>query len=107
LELAGIYPHYLPRRNQSIKISPDLLERYEKRRLELEKSGTQDPEIPILPIEKWERGEIGKFYCPLKTPVSVRIDNEVLAWLKAQGDGHLTRINEILRQAMLADYKRR
>jgi uncharacterized protein (DUF4415 family) len=83
-----------------------LRERYEKRRLELEKAGSQDPDSPMLPIEKWERGEIGKFYRPLKTAVSVRIDNDVLAWLKSKGEGHITRVNEILRNAMLSELNR-
>lgn len=93
-------------KNRSVKISPDLRERYEKRRLELEKAGTQDPDSPMLPIEKWKRGEIGKFYRPLKTAVSVRIDNDVLAWLKSKGEGHITRVNEILRNAMLSELNR-
>jgi uncharacterized protein (DUF4415 family) len=93
-------------KSKSVKLSPGLRERYEERRIELEKSGTQDPDSAMLPIEKWERGEVGKFYRPLKTPVSVRIDNDVLAWLKAQGEGHLTRINAILRHAMLDARKR-
>jgi uncharacterized protein (DUF4415 family) len=45
----------------------------------------------MLPIEKWQRGAVGKFYRPLKTPVSVRIDNDVLAWLKSQGGVWSTR----------------
>jgi hypothetical protein len=36
---------------------------------------------------------IGKYYRPLKTQISFRIDNEVL-------DCHLSRINEILRERM-------
>src|SRR5580698_6387588 len=31
-----------------------------------------------------------------KVPVSVRLDAEVLEWLRGKGDGHLTRINDIL-----------
>jgi uncharacterized protein (DUF4415 family) len=83
-----------------------LRDRYEKRRLELEKAGTQDPDSAMLPIEKWENGEIGKFYRPLKTPISIRVDNDVLAWLKSKGEGHISRVNEILRNAMLSDLKR-
>jgi uncharacterized protein (DUF4415 family) len=36
----------------------------------------------------------------LKSQISFRIDNDVLAWLKAKGDGHLSRINAILRERM-------
>ena len=58
------------------------------------------------PIEYWQNATVDKYYRPLKTPVSVRIDNDVLAWLKSQGEGHLTRINEILRERMLAETRR-
>ncbi len=88
------------------KFSPELRAGYEKRRQELEKRGEQDPDAPMLPIEYWQNATVGKYYRPLKTPVSVRIDNDVLAWLKSQGEGHLTRINEILRERMLAETRR-
>ena len=91
--------------NRSVKISAETRELYKKRSRELQQDVTQDPDIPRLPTEKWELGEVGKFYRPLKTAVSVRIDNDVLAWLKSKGEGHLTRINEILRQTMSADLK--
>ena len=29
-----------------------------------------------------------------KVPVSVRLDPQVLDWLRSKGEGHLTRINE-------------
>jgi hypothetical protein len=48
-----------------------------------------------MPPEFWEGAEIGKYYRPLKTQISFRIDNEILDWLKSKGEGHLTRINEI------------
>ena len=38
-----------------------------------------------------------------KVPVSVRLDPTVLEWLKAKGAGHLTRINDILRNVMEAE----
>lgn len=40
-----------------------------------------------------------------KVAVSVRLDPEVLDWLRSKGDGHLTRINDIL--ANLMDAERR
>jgi uncharacterized protein (DUF4415 family) len=39
-----------------------------------------------------------------KVPVSLRLDPRVLDWLKAKGDGHLTRINDILVNLMEAEY---
>jgi len=47
----------------------------------------------------------GQFYRPVKQQTSVRLDADVLAWLKAQGKGYQTRMNKILRDAMLEDLK--
>jgi uncharacterized protein (DUF4415 family) len=38
-----------------------------------------------------------------KIPVSVRLDREVVDWLKSKGEGHLTRINDILLNLMEAE----
>ena len=65
-----------------------------------------DPDAPVMPPEFWERAEIGRFYRPLKKQISFRIDNDVLEWLKSKGEGHLTRINEILRERMISERKR-
>src|ERR1700761_2135096 len=40
-----------------------------------------------------------------KVPVSVRLDPRVLEWLKAKGEGHLTRINDILMNLMEAEHQ--
>ena len=47
----------------------------------------------------------GQFYRPVKQQTSVRLDADVLAWLKAQGKGYQTRMNKILRDAMLNEMK--
>ena len=41
----------------------------------------------------------------MKQQTSIRLDADVLAWLKSQGKGYQTRMNEILREAMLEDLK--
>ena len=38
-----------------------------------------------------------------KVPVSVRLDPRVLDWLRSKGEGHLTRINDILLNLMEAE----
>ena len=43
---------------------------------------------------------------PLKAPVTVRIDADILAWLKAKGGPYQTHMNATLRSAMLAERKR-
>ena len=40
---------------------------------------------------------------PKKVAVSVRLDRPVLDWLKSKGEGHLTRINDILTNLMEAE----
>jgi uncharacterized protein (DUF4415 family) len=88
-------------RTSKIKITEKLRQLYEReRRLDT------DPDAPTLPPEMWENAVVGKFYRPVKTAISLRIDADVLAWLKSQGEGHISRINEILRRAMIADLKR-
>ena len=54
------------------------------------------PEIRELPSDF----VVGKFYRPKKTSVTIRLDADVLAWLKAGGEGYQTRINQYLRQMM-------
>jgi uncharacterized protein (DUF4415 family) len=49
----------------------------------------------------------GKFYRPLKTQASVRIDADVMEWLKRPGKGYQTRLNAILREAMLRDQNKK
>ena len=41
-----------------------------------------------------------------KVAVSVRLDPQVLDWLKSKGQGHLTRINDILANLMEAEHRR-
>lgn len=62
-------------------------------------------DIPLLPEEFWKIAASNPFYKPTKTSTTVRVDSDVLAWLKAQGKGYQTRINAILRAAMLHEIK--
>ena len=42
-----------------------------------------------------------RLYKPIKKTVQIRLDADVLEWLKQAGPGYQTRANAILRQAML------
>ncbi len=79
-----------------LKISEKTRQAYGKRDRALDRA----PDAPQLPPDYWANAAIGKYYRPLKTQISFRIDNEVLDWLKSKGHGHLSRINEILRERM-------
>jgi uncharacterized protein (DUF4415 family) len=50
------------------------------------------PEIQEVPSD----AIIARFYCPKKTTVTIRLDSDVLTWLKARGEGYQTRINVYL-----------
>lgn len=54
----------------------------------------------IPPLADWDDAVVGKFYRPVKQAVTIRLDADVLAWLRREGKGYQTRINAILRQAM-------
>ncbi|SRR6266481_5908545 len=53
------------------------------------------------PVLDWSRVEIGKFYRPVKKPVTMRLDSDIIAWLKADGRGYQTKANWLLRHAMV------
>lgn len=58
-------------------------------------------DIPATTASDWKGAQRGRFYRPVKQQLTVRIDADVLAWLKEQGSGYQSRLNEILRDAML------
>lgn len=57
-------------------------------------------DIPEARDNAWDYAVRGEFYRPIKKQITVRIDADVLAWLKADGDGYQTRLNKVLREAM-------
>jgi len=62
-------------------------------------------DIPPLTDEFFAQAIRNPYFRPVKQSTTVRIDADVLAWLRRQGAGYQTRINAILRRAMLKDGK--
>jgi len=63
----------------------------------------EDIDLSDIPaVVDWSRAEIGKFYRPAKKPVTIRLDEDVLEWLKGFGRGYQTRANLLLRHAMVS-----
>jgi uncharacterized protein (DUF4415 family) len=54
----------------------------------------------IPEIHGWRRAVIGRFYKPRKESLTIRLDADVLSWLRAEGPGYQTRVNVLLRAAM-------
>ena len=46
-----------------------------------------------------------EWYRPIKKPVTLRLDADVLAWFKKLGRGYQTRINRALRKMMSGEMK--
>lgn len=51
--------------------------------------------------------EVGKFYRPVKETVTMRLDADVLHWLKQGGRGYQSRLNAILRKVMSSQPNKR
>ena len=64
-------------------------------------------DIPELPPDAWKNALRGRFYRPIKQAVSLRLDSDVVAWLKKDGRGYQTRANRILRERMLTETRKR
>ena len=66
-------------------------------------AGKEDADIDLSDAPEvldWSGAEVGKFYRPKKKSVTIRIDSDVLAWLKSGGPGYQTKANSLLRHAM-------
>jgi uncharacterized protein (DUF4415 family) len=57
--------------------------------------------IPATTNADWQGATRGKFYRPIKQQLTVRIDADVVEWLRNQGSGYQSRMNNILRTTML------
>ncbi len=45
-----------------------------------------DIDLTDMPeVLDWSKAEIGKFYRPAKKPVTIRLDTDIIAWLKSYG----------------------
>jgi uncharacterized protein (DUF4415 family) len=60
-------------------------------------------DIPELTEDFWQNAVRNTLYRPKKKQLTLRLDADVIAWLRRQGKGYQTRANALLRDAMLGD----
>ena len=63
-------------------------------------------EDDLLSLAEEETGAESRWNRPRKRRISLRVDVEVVDWLKSNGPGYQTRINRILRRVMMEGKKR-
>jgi uncharacterized protein (DUF4415 family) len=64
-------------------------------------------DIPELTEKFWRNAVRNPFYRPIKKQLTLRLDADVIAWLRLHGKGYQTRANALLRAAMLQDVDQR
>lgn len=66
-------------------------------------------DIPEAPAENWLHATRPGLYRPLKQPVTIRLDADIVGWFKehAGGRGYQTEINRILRRHVVEMEKTR
>jgi len=71
-----------------------------KTRLErLAKMDDKDIKLDDIPeITNWDSAVRGKFYRPVKRPITIRLDADVLAWFKSRSEKYQSKINTVLRE---------
>ena len=61
----------------------------------------EDIDLSDMPeVIDWSDAEMGSFHRPPKRPVTMRLDADVVEWLKSYGPGYQTKANLLLRHAM-------
>jgi len=69
---------------------------------EIERDALLDEDSLPMSDEEWLRGSAA---LPIKVPVGLKLDQDVLDWFRSNGRGYQTRINSILRRYMEANRK--
>jgi uncharacterized protein (DUF4415 family) len=64
-------------------------------------------DIPELTDKFWANAVRNPYYRPVKQQLTVRLDGDVVAWLGGHGKGYQTRMNSVLREAMVGELKER
>ena len=60
-------------------------------------------DIPEIPDASWQHARRAEFFRPIKQPVTIRLDADVIDWFKTKAPegGYQTEINRVLRGYMV------
>jgi uncharacterized protein (DUF4415 family) len=69
----------------------------------------QDEEVDLSDIPELDEAFFreAEWRPPIKKPVTIRLDADVLEWFRSEGPGYQTRINRLLRRYMEVQQRRR
>jgi len=67
----------------------------------LEKMPDSEIDTSDIPeVTNWDNAVVGKFYRPIKKPVTIRLDTDIIEWFKTQNGKYQSNINQALREYM-------
>jgi uncharacterized protein (DUF4415 family) len=72
---------------------------------DIARAASDDPDAAMTPAEAWTAARV--VWPSGKTPVTLRLDDDVLRWFRERGRGYQTRINAVLRAFIAAQGERR
>ena len=57
-------------------------------------------DIPEATAAQWKNAEHGRFFRPIKKPISLRVDADIIAWFKSLDGKYQSKMNDALREYM-------
>ena len=96
------------RRRASAKFTRNEVRQMERELAAIEAPPDDQIDLSDIPeVTDWTGVIRNPFYRPIKKRLTIRIDADVLAWLKKPGPGYQSRINGILRKEMISKLRRK
>lgn len=88
-------------------LTPDQIEQL-RHLAEMPDDQIDTSDIPEATAEQWATARRGALFRPIKTPVTIRLDADVVAWFKQSADNgkYQSEINRVLRDHMTSQHKK-
>lgn len=98
--------------SKTVKKTAAEIRRTPARKSELESLASKPEEAidlsdaPELGEEFWKQAVRNPFYKPVKKQITLRLDADVIAWLRRGGKGYQTKANALLREVMVREMEK-